>query len=612
MDALWDTTSDTLVWLEGRSDRTVLLAATPFGAGDAARELTGDLQVKARIGYGGGDFTVAGGVAYFAEGQSGRLFRQSLTGGGARPITPDSGSHAAPRATPDGRFITFVHQDRERADRLGVVDAEGRQWPQILHQGHDFYAYNRVSPDGRQLAFVAWDHPNMPWDGTYLYLAPLLAPDGEGGLPRLGAARRVAGGKDVAILQPEFSPDGGTLYYVSDEPGMGNLHALDVASGRTRAVTAQRQADLGRPAWVQDARTYALLPDGRTAVVCANERGFVRASRLDLATGALTPLAGLAAYTDVSQIAAHPVSGRLAIIGSAAAFGARVTAYDPREDRAAVVARASTESFAKGELAQPEALTWPTGSAGEPCYGLYYPPCNPSFTSGGKPPLVVLVHGGPTGQARAGWAPQAQFFATRGYGVLYVNHRGSTGYGRAYMLKHRGTWGLVDVEDSVSGARYLADQGRIDGTRTVIMGGSAGGYTVLQTMVDQPEAFTAGICLYGIANQFSMVADTHKFEERYSDTLLGPLPEAAELYRKRSPVFHAHRIKRPLAVFQGDIDKVVPKDQSDVIVEALRRNGTPHLYKVYEGEGHGWRKAETIEHFYDAVDKFLKEHLIYA
>jgi dipeptidyl aminopeptidase/acylaminoacyl peptidase len=227
------------------------------------------------------------------------------------------------------------------------------------------------------------------------------------------------------------------------------------------------------------------------------------------------------------------------------------------------------------------------------------------------PPLVVIVQGGPTSQARAGRSAQTLFFTTRGYAVLLVNHRGSTGYGRKYMLKQRGRWGLVDVEDCVSGAKYLAEQGKIDGQRTVIMGGSAGGYTVLQTMVDAPEAFTAGICLYGIANQFTLVADTHKFEERYSDKLLGSLPEAAELYRQRSPLFHAGKIKRPLAIFQGDKDKVVPKDQSDVMVKALQRNGTPCVYHVYEGEGHGFRKAETIEHFYKAIDSFLKENVIY-
>lgn len=612
-DIHWDTDAETLVWLEGRSDRSVLMAVKPFGDGDAARELTTDLSVRAKVGYGGGDFIVSKGRVVFAEGQSGRLYLQSLSGGAARPITPDFGLYAAPRATPDGRFITFIHHDVERIDRLGIVDTQGQQWPQVLHQGHDFYAYNRISPDGKYMAFVAWDHPNMPWDGTYLYVAPLLDAVDDGSLPRLGPAQKVAGAIDTAIAQPEFSPDSQTLYFISDESGIGNLHALDLATRRTCAVTTQRAADLGRPAWTQDTRTFGLLPDSKTAVVWLNEQGFVRMARVDLSNGSVTPLVGLAPYTDVSSVTVHPQTGRLAIIGSAAAFGARVTAYDLGEDRAVVVARASSESFEARDLSTPEALSWPTGPGGrEACYGLYYPPCNPHFSSSGKPPLVVIVHGGPTSQVRAAWSTQAQFFATRGYGVLYVNHRGSTGYGRDYMLKQRGAWGLVDVEDSISGARYLAAQGRVDGARTIIMGGSAGGYTVLQAMVDDPDAFAAGICLYGIANQFSCLSNTHKFEERYSDRLLGTLPEAAELYRQRSPVLHAHKIKRPIAVFQGDRDNVVPPEQSDIIVKALQRNGTPHIYQIYQGEGHGWRKAETIEHFYETVDKFLKEYIVYA
>src|SRR5690606_15277470 len=212
----------------------------------------------------------------------------------------------------------------------------------------------------------------------------------------------------------------------------------------------------------------------------------------------------------------------------------------------------------------------------EMAYGLFYPPTNPRYRSEGKPPLVVIVHGGPTSQVKAGWAPEAQFLATRGFAILYVNYRGGTGHGRQYMLRLRGAWGVCDVEDSLSGAQHLADCGRVDPTKRVIMGGSAGGFTVLQAMTRHPEFFTAGVCLYGVADQFHLAATTHKFESRYLDTLLGPLPQAAEVYRERSPVLHADRIKRPIAIFQGAEDRVVPKEQSDMIVAALQRHGTPH------------------------------------
>jgi dipeptidyl aminopeptidase/acylaminoacyl peptidase len=224
----------------------------------------------------------------------------------------------------------------------------------------------------------------------------------------------------------------------------------------------------------------------------------------------------------------------------------------------------------------------------------------------------VLVHGGPTSQVTATWNPQAQFFATRGYAVLLPNYRGSTGYGRAYMLKLRRSWGIYDVEDARTGALALADRGLADRSRLVIMGGSAGGFTVLQSLVQYPGVYKAAICMFGVANQFTLAADTHKFEARYLDSLLGPLPEAAAVYRERSPIFHADRIRDPIAVFQGEIDRVVPREQSDSIVASLRARGVPHEYHVYPGEGHGWRKSETIDHFYRTVEAFLRTHVLYA
>jgi dipeptidyl aminopeptidase/acylaminoacyl peptidase len=226
--------------------------------------------------------------------------------------------------------------------------------------------------------------------------------------------------------------------------------------------------------------------------------------------------------------------------------------------------------------------------------------------------LVVRVHGGPTSQSRSNFNPQAQFFTSRGYAVLDVNYRGSTGYGRPYRNKLRGSWGIYDVQDAVSGGRFLSEQGRVDGERLVIMGGSAGGFTVLKALEDFPGAFKAGICLFGVSNQFTLAAETHKFEARYSDTLLGPLPEAASIYRERSPIFFIDQIKDPIAIFQGEEDIVVPRNQSDEVAASLQRRGVPHVYHVYPGEGHGFRKAETIEHFYQAVERFLRQYVIYS
>ncbi len=604
--ARWDSDGRTLVWLEGRSGVGVLVAQ---GAdGDAPRDLTPELDVRAEVGYGGGDFTVHGGYVYFVVHKTGRIYRQPLAGGPARPITPPFGKAASPVVSPDGRWVVYVHHDDDDVDRIAVVDAAGECWPQVLVDGRDFFMQPRLSPDGRHLAWIAWDHPNMPWDGTQLSVAPLVT--GDGRLPRVGRPEAIAGGPETAVFQPEFTPDGGTILFVSDETGWGRIAACDLQSRECRWLT-EDEVECGAPAWMQGMRTYAVGADGRFVVAAASRRGFHRLERIELATGRSAAVETLAEYAELSQIAPSPDGDRVVFVGSGPTTPPRIVVHDFASGKTRVVARASAETVPTQSLARCEPVSW-LSADGEMAHGLYYAPASERSTGIGKPPLVVLVHGGPTAQAKAGYSPQAQFFATRGYAVLLVNYRGSTGYGRPYMLKLRGNWGVCDVEDALGGARHLADSGKVDPERTAIMGGSAGGFTVLQAMTRQPEAFAAGVCLYGVADQFHLASETHKFEARYLDSLLGPLPGAAPIYRERSPLWFADRIRRPLAVFQGEIDRVVPRHQSDAIVEALKRNSTPHVYHVYEGEGHGWRKRETIEHFYRTVEAFLRQYVLFA
>lgn len=604
-DAAWDTNGETLVWLEGRSAQGVLIAQGP--PNDAPRDLTSDLSVRAEVGYGGGDFTVHGGVVYFIAHKTGRIFRQRIAGGAARPVTPPFGKAASPTVSPFGSWIAYVHH-HEGVDRLAVVDAEGKFWPQSIVSGDDFYMQPVWSPDGKKLAWVSWNHPRMPWDGTTVSVAAVH--EVENGLPVPGEVQTIAGGEDEAIFQPQFSTDGRSLFYVSDADGWPHLYRHDLEDGERTQLT-QGDGDYGLPAWVQNMRSYALSADGSFAVCARGEQGFVRIQRVDVETGDTANIGALEGYTDAQQFSCSPRGSQVSFLASSARVAPRLVVHDFESGETRVAARASGETLSTEELAAPEAIVWET-SDGEEAHGLFYPPTSPRFESSGAPPLLVLIHGGPTGQVRAQWNPQAQFFATRGFAVLNVNYRGSTGYGRAYMQRLRGDWGICDVQDAVSAKNYLAEEGRIDKKRTAIMGGSAGGFTVLQTMVVKPKAFTAGISLYGVSNQFTLATDTHKFEERYLDSLLGPLPESASVYRERSPVYHAEKIRRPLAVFQGDVDQVVPRDQSDAIVAALKRKGVPHVYHVYEGEGHGWRQRETIEHFYGAVEKFLREFVVFS
>ncbi len=591
-DPTWDSDGETLVWLEGRSDKGVLVAQSR--GEPASRDLTAERSVRARVGYGGGDFTVHGGFVYYSA--DGRLFRQPLTGGSARAITPAFGEAASPTVAPDGRRVAFVHS-YERRDAIAVVDAAGDTWPRRVVQGEDFYMQPAWHPDGRRLAYVCWNHPHMPWDGTWVRVVDVES----------GEVTEIAGGEQ-ALLQPAFSPDGLLLAYASDATGWWNLYLHDLAGGTARQLTRHGDAEAGgRTAWAQGLRTLGWAADGKSLYYLLDRQGVSSLVRVGL-DGDEAAVA-LPEYTHLAQLAVAPRGDRVACVASSSRIPPRIVAMDG--GRASVLRRSAPETVPAEALAPAQPLSWATAD-GSTVHGLYYAPTSPACVSPGLPPAVILIHGGPTGQSVAGWSPNAQFFATRGYAVLDVNYRGSSGYGRRYRDELRGTWGIYDVEDAVSGGRHLAAQGLADGGRLVIMGGSAGGYTVLRALTTEPGAFKAGVCLYGVSNLFTLAAETHKFEERYLDSMIGPLPEEAARYRERSPIFTADRIVDPIAVFQGEVDVVVPKNQADTVVESLRRRGVPHEYHVYAGEGHGWRRSDTIEAFYRSVDAFLRQYVIFA
>jgi len=598
----WDSDGETLVWLEGRSGQGVLVCAPP--GSDAPRDHTSELSVRARIGYGGGDMAAAHGSAYFIS--SGRIYRQSLSRGEAKPLTPAFGQAASPAVSPDGRWILYVHS-YEDADGLAIVDSEGSLWPKKLAYGYDFYMQPRWHPDGRHIAWVSWNHPQMPWDGTSLVLGTLGV---DGPLaPTMVDSMIVTGDRETAIFQPEFSPDGRFLSYISDANGWDNLYLFDLKMKAHHPLVVC-DADLGTPAWRQGMRTYGWSQDSATIYYCRSSQASMQLRSVDVATGDTAPVAALDEYTHFSHIEVS-ASGQVAVIACGPKVSNRVLVWSPKSGRLQVKARAESESIPQGLLSDPEHISWPSREGGQ-VYGLFYAPGSEGFHSPGLPPLIVQVHGGPTGQSRAAYLPGVQFFTTRGYAVLQVNYRGSAGYGRAYRNKLRGQWGIYDVDDCVAGALYLADRSLVDRERMVIMGGSAGGYAVLQALIRYPGTFKAGLCSYGVTNLFTLASDTHKFEQHYLDSMIGPLPEMAHRYRERSPIFFADHIIDPVAVFQGEEDRVVPRDQAETIVEALHRNGVPHEYHLYPGEGHGWRKSETIKAFYESILGFLKNRVLFA
>jgi dipeptidyl aminopeptidase/acylaminoacyl peptidase len=514
----WDSDGETLGWVEGRSDRGVLVVQQGH---EAPRDLTSDLSVRAFVGYGGGDFTLAHGVAYFVAQQDQRFYRQPIAGGAARPITPGFGAASTPVVSPDGRWLAYVHT-YEDVDSIAIVDTEGRHWPGRLASGADFYMQPAWHPSGERLAWVEWDHPNMPWDGTRLKVAEIAFP--EDGLPVVASADVVAGDNTTSIFQPVFSPDGGSLVYASDETGWGQLYRRDLASGVVRPLTNDR-TEYARPAWSHGLRNTAIGADGTVYTSRAVE-GFDTLVAID-PDGTARELRDVQGrHTSLGHLGAAPAGHQVACVAGSGTIPPRIVVFDLDHQgyRTSIRKRSSGETTPAEHLSVPQPLTWESFD-GKPAHGLYYPPAGPFAEPNDRAPLIVIVHGGPTSQVTASWSAQAQFFATRGYGVLLPNYRGSTGYGREYMLKLRERWGIYDVQDAKSGAEHLVREGLARRDGLVIMGGSAGGYTVLQSLVELPGFYRAGICSFGVANMFTLAADTHKFEARYLDSLLGPLPE---------------------------------------------------------------------------------------
>ena len=596
-DVQWNSDGRTLVWLEGRSGRGVLVGRAE---NDALRDLTDAHNVNGGVGYGGGGFAVFEGTVFFVE-KDGRLYRRSLGYGQPHPITPAFGQAAAPTVFPDGKRVVYVHS-YERKDSLALVDAEGQGWPIRLVSGADFYMQPTWHPEGTWLAWIEWDHPNMPWDGTRLMIGrfnPATA--------TLTDIVQVAGGPQTPIFQPAFSPNGSWLSFISGDGEWDSLVVVNMESGERRVLASG--SSLLPPSWVQGMRTYGWSPTSQRLYYLQNDAGFGSLCRVALDGGATNRI-DLGAYTWMEQLAISPVEERLALVASAAAVPGRIITWSPA-DGVQVERRSEGKSINPADLPSPRPLTW-TGPDGAQVYGLYYPPASQRFTAEGLPPAIISIHGGPTGQSVAAYSSDTAFFTSRGYSVLQVNYRGSTGYGRSYMLSLRERWGDLDVADAASGAQALIAQGLADPSRLVIRGGSAGGYTVLNALIRHPGLFKAGVCMYGVSNLFTMAADTHKFEERYLDSMVGTLPEAALRYHDWSPIFHVDQIRDPLAVFQGSDDKVVPPDQSETIVAALRSRGVPHIYRLYEGEGHGFRKSDTILAYFTDVEQFLHQYVLYS
>jgi dipeptidyl aminopeptidase/acylaminoacyl peptidase len=533
--------------------------------------------------YGGGAYLVDGDTVYFSNWHDQLLYRQE-PGAEPQPIASRTGLRYADGVIERqrGRLLCIREDhtiDGEAANAIVSIDLAGGQQQQVLASGNDFYASPRISPDGSRLAWLTWNHPNMPWNGTELWVGR-LRDDGS-----LQLAERVAGGADESIFQPEWSPDG-VLTFVSDRTGWWNLYAH--RDGQIGPLV-EMEAEFGRPQWVFGMSTYAFVSDER--LVCAYCRnGLWHLASVDTETREMSRIA-----TQFTEIAGVQAQGdRVVFRGGSPTEAMSVVQLDLNTGRTEVLRRSTETELDTGYLSTPETVDFPTAD-GQSAHAFFYPPTNRDYVGppGERPPLLVVSHGGPTGAATSTLNLAVQYWTSRGIGVLDVNYRGSSGYGRRFRQSLEGNWGVADVEDCATGALHLVEQDRVDGDRLIIRGGSAGGYSTLCALTFGAD-FKAGASYFGVSDLEALASDTHKFESRYLDQLVGPYPEARELYLERSPIHHAELLSCPVIFFQGLEDKVVPAEQAEMMVAALRRKGVPVAYIAFEGEQHGFRRAQSI------------------
>lgn len=583
---------ETVYWLEGRpkeGGRNALVRLEPGGTPTDC--LPAEFNVRTRVHeYGGGAYTVHQSVIYFVNFADQRLYRQ-IPGAAPEPLTPPAPYRYAD-LTLDSRHnrLLAVREDHtgggEPVNTLVAIALDGSGAQTVLAAGHDFYAAPRLSPDGRHLAYLAWNHPNMPWDGTELWLATL---DPQG---RPVERRLLAGGPHESIFQPEWSPEG-ALHFVSDRSGWWNLYRWTENGAE---ALAPQLAEFGVPQWLFGLRTYAFLPDGDLVCAFTPGNGLWQLGRLDPHTGQLHPFD--LPFTSYAWV--RSAGERAVFLAASPTDPPGIRRLDMQSKQWETLRLAFALSLPETYFSHPKPLTLPTPD-GAQTHAFFYPPTNPDFAAppDERPPLLVLCHGGPTSASSATLNLTIQFWTSRGFAVADVNYGGSSGFGRAYRQRLNGAWGVVDVDDCCAVAQFLAAQGQVDGRRLAISGGSAGGFTVLAALTFR-QVFTAGSSYYGIGDLEALAHETHKFESRYLDRLIGPYPAQRDLYRERSPLYHVERLQTPILLLQGAQDPVVPPNQAERMFEAVRSKGLPCALLLFEGEQHGFRRAASIRRALEA------------
>ncbi|HMO48717.1 MAG TPA: prolyl oligopeptidase family serine peptidase [Rubrivivax sp.] len=594
---------DSVLWQESRPTEKGRNVVMRRAAGGTLHELSpASFNARTRVHeYGGCAYLMHGGVLVFSHFADQRLYR---AGAGQPPqaITPDSGGalRYADLCADAARGLLWAVREDHRGSgepRNGLValnargDAAGGR---VAAEGHDFYAAPRLSPDGRQLAWLSWNHPDMPWDGCELWLAEV---DAQGVLQQ---PRRLAGGRDEAVQQPRWSPDG-RLHFISDRSGWWNLYRWTEAGAEALCPMA---AEFGQPMWNLGLATYAFA-SSRQLVCCVGRQAVSQLALLDTETLELRTLD--TPFSSFGSVAAN--AGRVLFTAASPLQPSSVCLLQLDDGGIETLRRGSTIDADAQDTSVAEPVAFP-GAGSATAHAFYYAPRNRDFAipPGERPPLLVMSHGGPTAMAVDAYRAGVQYWSSRGIAVLDVNYGGSSGFGRAYRQRLDGAWGVADVLDCIHGARFLAARGDVDARRLIIRGGSAGGFTTLSALAFH-DAFACGTSLYGIGDLELLAADTHKFEARYLDRLVGPYPAARERYLARSPIHHLDGLRRPLLLLQGAEDQVVPPEQSRRMHAALKARGVPVAYLEFEGEQHGFRQLKNIVRALEAEAYFYSRVL---
>ena len=583
-----------IYWVEQRpkeGGRNVIVRRTNDGKIDDVTPAPFNARTRVHE-YGGGSFCVAHGMIYFVNFDDQRMYRHRY---GETPvfITPEEDMRFADMVVDHVRDqIICVREDhtspsQEAINTLVSLSLAGGDSGKVLVSGSDFYSSPRLSPGGGKLTWLGWNHPNMPWDGCELWVSDLNS-DGS-----LVEPEQVAGGLEESIFQPEWSPDG-TLYFVSDRTGWWNIYRW---SGGVVEPVTEMEAEFARPQWAFGWSTYSF--QSYNHIICSYVHGGEwKLAGLDTELRQLNPIP--TPYSDMARGDLRVASDTAVIIAGSPVEALSVVQLDLATGETQVLKTSGDVSVGRAYLSTPEAIEYPT-EQGLTSHAFYYPPSNGDYSGipSEKPPLLVKSHGGPTNATSVSLDLGIQYWTSRGFAVLDVNYGGSTAYGRAYRERLKGQWGIVDVDDCVNGALHLVRQGLADGSRLAIDGGSAGGYTTLAALTFR-DVFAAGASYYGVSDLETLAKDTHKFESRYLDGLVGAYPEEVEVYRQRSPINFTSQLSCPLILFQGLEDKIVPPDQAESMFDAVKAKGIATAYLPFQGEQHGFRRAENIKRALDA------------